>query len=100
MVAVLSIFAVLAAAASAEEPAQPGWQKLYEVQAPGAWLSSVWADERSWFAAGKEVLVRSGAAGVVAESRPGRTVLGLSATRRGLLALGDQQLVLRFDGKQ
>jgi hypothetical protein len=94
------VTAALAVVLALASPNDSGWEKLFEVPPGPAWLSSVWADDRGWFAAGKALLVRSSAAGVVSESRPGRTVLGLSASRRGLLALGSPRLVLRFDGQR
>jgi hypothetical protein len=90
--------ALLAGGPGAARAEEPGWEKLFDV-GRGAWLAAVYAEGDQWFAGGKEVLVKGGPVGATAEPRPGKTILGLKGGPAGLLALGADQLILRFDGK-
>ena len=90
-----SVWAMLCASPAA---ASPTWERAYELTRSGSWLSSLAVDGDAWIAAGKEILVRGGAK-ISTELVPGKTILGLSKTSQGVIALGADQLIMRFDGK-
>jgi hypothetical protein len=90
-----SIWAVLCAPPAASAP--PTWERAYELTRSGSWFSSLAVDGDVWIAAGKEILVRGGAK-ISTDPMPGKTILGLSRTSQGVIALGADQLIMRFDG--
>jgi len=84
--------------ASPGEAASPTWERAYDLPRSGSWISSLAAEGDVWIAGGKEILVRGGTT-ISTAPVPGKTVLGLSKTSQGFLALGADQLIMRLEGK-
>jgi hypothetical protein len=90
----------VSAPTSALSPDRSGWQQIYEVPKGESWLATVWASDEEWVAAGKHVVVRGTTVGIDRRELPGKTILGVDRVGRDLFALGADQLILRFDGKE
>jgi len=81
--------------------AGPTWEKVFDGTAADGWVSSVHAAGRdTWFAGGKWGVVWAGKGGLQRHETGGRGVLGLFAeTADSVFALGQDELILHFDGK-
>jgi hypothetical protein len=81
--------------------APPGWEKVHTVESSGGELAAIlaWDDER-WVAAGGDVIVHGGPHGIQSVSEPGKFIVGLGGGgKEPLLAVGSDDLILRWDGK-
>jgi hypothetical protein len=81
---------LLAAQLAPTPPAQAkGWEKVFDVKAPGSWLASIWAgDNGKWAAGGKNVIVDRINSDVRVTPIQGRAAMSISQNSRGLFAVG------------
>jgi hypothetical protein len=101
MVSALSLALFLAASGTGSTPG-PAWEKIFETQGAKERISSVWATgPNDWFAGGVMGLARATKDGVERTPTAPRAVLGLlGQAPNSVFAFGDDELVMRFDGKK
>lgn len=86
--------------ASSPTAGESEWEQIYELPAAHGWLTTVWAGDAEWVAAGKEVIVRGGDQRAADRTTmAGKAILGLDRVGSDLYALGADQFILHFDGK-
>jgi hypothetical protein len=76
------------------------WQKVFEANDRGSWLTSVWAkNETEWSAGGKGFIVRSENGIAEKTPFPGKVILDLvPKDASSPFAVGSDQFVARLDG--
>lgn len=94
-----TVLAALIAMAAAAIPA--GWEKVHTVMGPNAVLAGVVARGGDrWVAAGGDVIARGDRGGVQVTPETGKFIVGLASEGPEiLLAVGNDDLILRWDGK-
>jgi hypothetical protein len=79
--------------------APAGWQKVFEVEDRASWVGAIAAvGDDDWFVGGKAFIGHGRGVNVTKEPLPSGVVLGFGSDERSLFALGDDQLILRYDG--
>ena len=94
-------FLLLATASATAPPSVATWEKIFEVQGGREmWISAAYAESRDdWFAVGRWGVSRNTKEGINKQETPGKAVLGLFVDGHDVFALGDNELILRFNGK-